>query len=192
MIVVGNKLLSEDIFDVHFACDINACKGACCIEGEGGAPLSEEECAILDEIFNDVKPYLREEGLEAIKQQGLFSMGTDGELETPLLEDGMCAYATVSNNGTLHCGIESAYRDGKTKWKKPISCHLYPIRIKELVDFTALNYHRWSICEAARVCGASKETTILEFCEEALVRRFGTEWYEEAKKTYEVWRDKKG
>jgi hypothetical protein len=119
-------------------------------------------------------------------------MGSDGELETPLLEDGMCAYATVSETGALHCGIESAYRAGKTKWKKPISCHLYPIRIKELVDFTALNYHRWSICDAARVCGAAKETTILEFCEEALVRKFGQEWYGEAQKIYEVWQEKKG
>ena len=97
----------------------------------------------------------------------------------------------MSSNGTLLCGIEHANRDGKIKWKKPISCHLYPIRIKELVDFTALNYHKWEICEGGRVCGAANEITVLEFCKEALIRKFGIEWYEEAVKTYEVWQQKK-
>ena len=191
MILVGDKLLSEEIFDKQFACDLNACKGACCVEGEGGAPLTEEECAILDEIFDDVKHYLSEEGLKEIEQTGLFAVGQDGGLETPLLSGRSCVYATKSPNGTLHCGIEQAFRDGKTSWKKPISCHLYPIRIKELVDFTALNYHKWSICEGARVCGAAKEISVLEFCKEALVRRFGLEWYAEALQTYEVWKQEK-
>lgn len=191
MILVGDKLLSEEIFDKQFACDLNACKGACCVEGEGGAPLTEEECAILDEIFDEVKPYLSEEGLKEIDLTGLFTVGQDGGLETPLLGGRACVYATKSPNGTLHCGIEQAFRDGKTSWKKPVSCHLYPIRIKELVDFTALNYHQWSICEGARVCGAAKEISVLEFCKEALVRRFGLEWYEEAVKTYEVWKQEK-
>lgn len=191
MILVGDKLLSEEIFDKQFACDLNACKGACCVEGEGGAPLTEEECAILDEIFDEVKPYLSEEGLKEIERTGLFTVGQDGGFETPLLGGRACVYATKSPNGTLYCGIEQAFRDGKTSWKKPISCHLYPIRIKELVDFTALNYYKWSICEGARVCGAAKEISVLEFCKDALVRRFGLEWYEEAVKTYEVWKQEK-
>ncbi|MBM71897.1 MAG: hypothetical protein CL847_03845 [Crocinitomicaceae bacterium] len=191
MILVGDKLLSEEIFDKQFACDLNVGKGACCIEGEGGAPLTEEECAILDEIFDEVKPYLSEEGLKEIEQTGLFTVGQDGGLETPLLGGRACVYATKSPNGTLHCGIEQAFREGKTSWEKPISCHLYPIRIKELVDFTALNYHKWSICEGARVYGAAKDISVLEFCKEALVRRFGLEWYAEAVKTYEVWKQKK-
>ena len=187
MIVVGDKLLSEDIFDKHFACDLNACKGACCVEGSGGAPLTEKECAILEDIFEEVKPYLTEEGLSVIEKTGFFTVGADGDLETPLVEGGACAYVTKSDNGTLHCGIESAFRDGKVSWKKPISCHLYPIRLKELVDFTALNYHRWSICEGARSCGVAKEITVLEFCKESLIRKFGEDWYNEALKTYEVW-----
>ena len=191
MILVGDKLLSEEIFNKQFACDLNACKGACCVEGEGGDPLTEEECPNLHEIFDDVKPYLSEEGLKEIEQTGLFTVGQDGGLETPLLSGRACVYATKSPNGTLHCGIEQAFMDGKTSWKKPISCHLYPIRIKELVDFTALNYLQWRICEGARVCGAAKEISVLEFCKEALVRRFGLEWYEEAVKTYEVWKQKK-
>ena len=191
MILIGDKLLSEDIFEKQFACDISACKGACCVEGEGGAPLTEEECAILDEVFDEVKPYLSQEGLDVISSTGLFTVGTDRDLETPLIDGKACVYVTKSPNGTLHCGIEKAYRDGKIQWKKPISCHLYPIRIKELIDFTALNYHKWDICEGARICGAAKEISVLEFCKEALVRRFGNEWYEEAVKTYEVWQEKK-
>jgi len=191
MILVGSKLLSEDIFDKHFACDLNACKGACCVEGEGGAPLTEEECAILDEIFDDIKPYLNQEGLDVIDKTGLFTVGQDGDLETPLVDGRACVYATTSDRGILQCGIEMAHREGKTSWKKPISCHLYPIRIKELVDFEALNYHQWNICEGARTCGAANEITVLEFCKNALVRKYGEEWFEEAMKTYEVWQQKK-
>ena len=191
MILVGDKLLSEDIFEKHFACDLSVCKGSCCVEGEGGAPLTEEECAILEEVFDEVKPYLSQSGLDEINEKGFFTVGIDGGLETPLIEGKACAYSSLSSNGTLLCGIEQANRDGKTKWKKPISCHLYPIRIKELVDFTALNYHKWEICAGGRVCGAANETTVLEFCKEALIRKFGIEWYEEAVKTYEVWQQKK-
>ena len=192
MIVVGNKILSEDIFNEFFACDISACKGACCVEGDGGAPLSEEECAILDEIFDEIKPYLRKEGLDVISKTGLFTVGQDGDLETPLRDDGVCAYATTSSDGTLHCGIEQAYRAGKVSWKKPISCHLYPIRVKELVDYTALNYHQWDICGGARMCGSANKISVLEFCREALIRRFGEAWYEEALNTFKVWHESKG
>tara|TARA_B100001564_G_C20462671_1_gene588766 strand:+ start:140 stop:718 length:579 start_codon:yes stop_codon:yes gene_type:complete len=191
MILIGDKLLSKDIFEKQFACDISACKGACCIEGEGGAPLTDEECAILDEVFDEIKPYLSQEGLDVISSTGLFTVGTDGDLETPLIDGRACVYLTKLPNGIHHCGIEKAYRDGKIQFKKPISCHLYPIRIKELIDFTALNYHKWDICEGARTCGAAKDVSVLEFCEEALVRRFGREWYEEAMKTYNVWKEKK-
>jgi len=191
MIVVGDKLLSEDIFEVQFSCDISACQGACCVEGSGGAPLTEEECAILDEIFEDVKPFLREEGLEVIKDKGMFVVGRDGTLETPLIEGRACVYSTISPNGTLHCGIEQAHSEGKTNWKKPISCHLYPIRVKELIDFTALNYHKWEICNSALSCGISRKTTILEFCKDALVRQFGMEWYKDAVITMKVWTDEK-
>lgn len=187
MIVVGNKLLSEDIFEVQFSCDIAACKGACCIEGSGGAPLTESECAILDDIFEDVQPYLRKEGLDVIKEKGLFVIGDDGTLETPLIDGKACVYTTMSANGTLHCGIEQAYRDGKTKWKKPLSCHLYPIRVKELIEFTALNYHKWSICNSAISCGVARQTTILEFCKEPLIRAFGEQWYGEAEETMNAW-----
>lgn len=192
MIVVGNKILSENIFEKLFMCDISACKGACCVEGDGGAPLTEEECAILDEILDEIKPYLSDEGLEVISKTGLFTVGQDGDLETPLLENGVCTYATKSSDGTLHCGIEQAHREGKINWKKPISCHLYPIRVKELVDYTALNYHEWDICEGARICGSANKVSVLEFCREALIRRFGEAWYEEALNTYKVWHESKG
>ena len=191
MIVVGNKLLSEDIFDVQFSCDISACQGACCVEGSGGAPLTEEECAILDDIFEDVKPFLRKEGLDVLQEEGLFVMGSDGTLETPLIDGRACVYTTISPKGNLQCGIEQAYNEGKISWKKPISCHLYPIRVKELIDFTALNYHKWEICNSALSCGIARKTTILEFCKDALVRQFGMNWYAEALATMKVWTEEK-
>ena len=138
-----------------------------------------------------MKPYLREEGLEVIQDKGFFVLGRDGTLETPLIDGRACVYATISPNGTLHCGIEQAHIEGKIKWKKPISCHLYPIRIKELIDFTALNYHKWDICNSALSCGISRKTTILEFCKDALVRQFGMEWYKDAVITMKVWTDEK-
>ena len=121
-----------------------------------------------------------EEGLDVLKEKGLFVMGSDGTLETPLIAGRACVYTTISPKGNLQCGIEQAYNEGKISWKKPISCHLYPIRVKELIDFTALNYHKWEICNSALSCGIARKTTILEFCKDALVRQFGKEWYDEA------------
>ncbi len=188
MIAIGKTLLSEDVFDQLFACDLSACKGACCVEGESGAPLEEQELAKLEEVFDEVKPYLRNEGLQAIEKVGLFEIDSDGDFVTPIVGGRECAYATFDENGTAKCGIEQAWRDGKTDWQKPISCHLYPIRIKELRDYTALNYHQWRICGDARTCGAQSGISVLEFCKSSLIRKFGAAWYQEALEVYQQWK----
>ena len=187
MIALGDTLISEDVFDTLFACDLKACKGACCVEGESGAPLTEEEVERLEEAFEVVKGQLRPEALAVIDKVGLFEVDQDGEYVTPIIEGRECVYATFDADGTAKCGLERAYFEGKTQWRKPMSCHLYPIRVKELLDFTALNYHQWHICEAARLCGKAEKITVLDFCKDALVRRFGEAWYEEAQQAQTLW-----
>ena len=151
MIQIGNTLLSEDVFDQHFACDLGACKGACCVHGDSGAPLTQAEVGQLELAWEHVAPLLPEAGRKAVEEQGLAVTDSDGDLVTPLVNGKECAYTLFEADGTAKCGLEQAHFEGKTTWRKPLSCHLYPIRVKELLDFTALNVHRWSICEAARI-----------------------------------------
>ncbi|MDA1335537.1 MAG: DUF3109 family protein [Bacteroidetes bacterium] len=184
MIAIGETLISEDVFDTMFACDIQQCKGACCVEGESGAPLTAEEVDRLEEAFEIVKPLLRPEALEVIEKVGLFEVDQDGDFVTPIIDGRECVYATFDERGIAKCSFETAWREGKSSWPKPISCHLYPIRLKELQDFTALNVHRWPICDGARTCGAANQITVLEFCRSALIRQFGDDWYDEA---YHIW-----
>ena len=179
MFQIGNKIVSEEIMDNDFVCNLNACKGACCVDGEYGAPLENEETQILKDIFDKVKPFLRPEGIEAIEQQGTFVKGEDGEWETPLVNKSECAYVIFSDSGVAKCGLEEAYNAGATDWKKPISCHLYPIRTREYSEFTAVNYHKWEICDPACSLGNELQVPIYKFVKEALIRKFGESWYQE-------------
>lgn len=187
MIAIDQTLISEDLFDQKFVCDLSACKGACCVEGESGAPLNENELEILDQIFDQVKPYMRKEGLDSIKKQGLYEIDTDGDYVTPLVDGKECAYVQFTENGTALCAIEQAHRDGKIEWPKPISCHLYPVRLKKLKDFVALNYHKWAICSPACDCGATMDVPVYKFTRTALIRAFGQEWYEQLEEAHKLW-----
>ena len=178
MIQVEDKIISVDIFEKYFVCDLNACKGACCVEGDAGAPLLKEEEKILDEIYEEVKPYMRKEGIFEIENQGVAIYDIDGDLTTPLVNNNECAFVTFEN-GITKCTIEKAYLDGKTDFKKPISCHLFPIRIKEYRDFDAVNYEEIKICKPACACGSKLEIPIYAFLKEPLVRKYGEEWYKE-------------
>lgn len=191
MIVIGDTLLSLDLFEELFACDLSACRGACCVEGESGAPLEEAELAEVDRVFDQIRPRLRPEALAVIDEVGRYHKDSDGDWVTPIIEGRECVYATFDGDGTAKCAFEQAHRAGETDWYKPISCHLYPIRVKELRDFTALNYHRWPICDGARSCGARLNTTIVEFCRDALVRKFGEAWHEEALQVLDEWKKQK-
>lgn len=183
MFQIGKTIVSEDILTKDFVCNLKACKGACCVEGEAGAPVEPEEVSQLEEVYPSVKPYLRPEGIKAIEEQGLYVSNDLGELETPLVNGGECAYVTFDDKGTALCGIEAAYRDGKTKWKKPISCELYPVRVQRYSDFAAVNYHRWPICDDACSLGKQLQTPIYKFVKEALIKKFGEDWYAEIEKT---------
>lgn len=180
MILVGNAVISDDIKEQFFVCDLEKCKGACCVEGDAGAPLEDEETGILEELYPVIKEYITEEGRAAIEAQGTWVFDKDGDKGTPTIgENRECAYALYDKRGILKCGIEQAYLDGKTNFKKPISCHLYPIRIKKYDEFEALNYDRWDICSAACTLGSSLGVPVYKFLKDALIRKFGIEWYDE-------------
>jgi hypothetical protein len=179
MIAIGKTLVSEEVLTERFVCHIEACKAACCIEGDAGAPLSSEECALLEEEFSNIKPFLSAEGVASIEKQGAWVRDQEMEPCTPLNTDLACSYSFYDAKGILQCGIEKAWEAGKTPFRKPVSCHLYPIRVKEYAEFTAVNYHRWYICQPACVLGSTLGVPVFRFLKDALIRRFGQEWYEE-------------
>ncbi|WP_016989032.1 DUF3109 family protein [Flavobacterium sp. ACAM 123] len=184
MFQLGKTIVSEDILSKDFVCNLTACKGACCVNGDAGAPLSQDETKILEEIYPKVKPFLRKQGIAVIESQGTSVVGTDGELETPLIDDQDCAYV-IYDGKTALCGIEQAYNQGVIDWKKPVSCHLYPVRVKDFTEFAAVNYDKWDICDPACSLGQELEVPVYKFVKEALVRRFGEDWYLELEKVAE-------
>ena len=179
MFQLGKTLISEEIIKNDFLCNLSACKGACCIDGEAGAPVEPEEREIMERIYPKVKPYLRPEGIAAIEAQGVYITRENGEIETPLINEADCAYVTFDDRGIALCGIEEAYNQGDIDWKKPVSCHLYPVRVQEYSSFSAVNYHRWEICDDACSLGAELQVPIYKFVKEALIRKFGEDWYKE-------------
>jgi hypothetical protein len=185
MLQVGQVLVSDDIKEKEFVCNLEKCKGACCVEGDFGAPLEDDELPILREIYERVKPYLSEAGIRAIERQGTYVLDDDGDFSTPTIGGRECAYSVYDEKGVLKCGIEQAWLDGKISWKKPISCHLYPIRVTKKKNFEALNYHKWSICSPACALGKELQVPLYKFLKDALVRRYGQAWYDELVKLIE-------
>ncbi|WP_229317688.1 DUF3109 family protein [Flavobacterium ammoniigenes] len=181
MFQLGKTIVSEEILERDFVCNLSACKGNCCIDGDAGAPLSADETKIMEEIYPKVKPYLRPEGIAAIEAQGTWVKGEDGDFETTLIEGKDCAYV-IFDGATALCGIEQAYNEGIVSWKKPVSCHLYPIRVKDFSEFTAVNYDKWDICNDACTLGKELQVPVYKFVKEALVRKFGEDWYLELEK----------
>jgi len=179
MIDIDDVLLSDDIVTRHFVCDLDACHGACCWEGEWGAPLRDEEPAIIKKIWKKIAPYLTEESREAVAQQGYATtFGEEAVLGTPLIKNGACAYLIWDEKGIGKCAFEKAFEDGKTDWPKPISCHLYPIRVKYLRNGTeAWNYDRWKICAPACKNGKKLSVPLYRFLKKAIIRAKGKKFY---------------
>jgi hypothetical protein len=179
MLQIGSAIVSPDILEKQFVCDLAGCRGMCCVYGESGAPLAEEEIPILREIFPKVKPYMTPAGIAVVEQQGVYATDFDNDKVTPLINDSEdCAYANTEK-GVIHCAIERAFVNGETDFRKPLSCHLYPIRITEYAAFDAVNYHRWSVCNDAAKLGEKTATPLYVFLKEPLIRKYGTEWYEQ-------------
>ena len=187
MIQIDDKLISEDLFSEEFVCNLAKCKGICCVEGDAGAPLDEDETKILDEIYPKIKPYLRPEGIQAIEEQGTYTLDFEGDLVTPLVNNAECAYVIFDEKGYTKCAIEKAYEDGVIDWQKPISCHLYPIRITEYSNFSAINYHEWDICSDACTLGKELGVKVYQFLKKPLIRKYGEEFYQTLSETAEEW-----
>ncbi len=189
MIQIEDKLISEEIFSEKFVCDLTRCKGACCVEGDAGAPLEKNETEILDNLYPKIKPFLREEGIKAIEEQGTWTVDPmDGDFVTPLVGGSECAYVIFDEKGVTKCGIEKAYEEGAIDYHKPISCHLYPIRVTEYTEFSALNYHDWPICAPACDLGKELSVPVYRFLKSPLIRKYGENFYEtltEAAQEYE-------
>ena len=178
MIQVEDKIVSLDVFEKYFICDLNECKGACCVEGDSGAPLLQEEEEILVNISKIVQPYMTKEGVETINKHGVATYDLDGDLTTTLINNCECVFV-VYENGTAKCAIEKAYLDNKIEFKKPISCHLFPVRIKHYQDFDAVNYEEIKICKPACECGSKLQIPLYIFLKEPLIRKYGETWYNE-------------
>lgn len=184
MLEIGNNtLVSLDLVERHFCCDLESCKGQCCLDGDAGAPLAPGEADELRRILPEIWEYLLPAGRKEIEESGVSYIDSEGDEVTTLIDGGLCAFATTDENGTWLCAIEKAYREGRTSFYKPVSCHLYPVRIKEYEGFSAVNLHRWRICKAAEVLGRAKGIRAYRFLEGPLRRRFGDEWYEELRLT---------
>lgn len=178
MLQVGNTLVSLDLIETQFICDLFRCKGACCVHGDSGAPLDDEELAQLDEAYPFVKPYLREVSVKTIEQKGKWQVDSDGDKVTTLVENKECAFV-VFEKGVATCAIEKAYNEGKITFRKPVSCHLYPVRLTKYSSYVAVNYHQWDICKPALKLGNKNGVPLFVFLKDALIRKFGLSWYNE-------------
>jgi len=179
VIAIDNVLISDDVIEAKFVCDLHKCKGGCCEDGDAGAPLEKEEMKIIDENFDVIKTYLNKEGLAEISKRGKYLLDREFGWVTPTINGKICAYGFRDKQGIIKCGIEQAYYDGKISWKKPISCHLYPIRITKRKSYTNVNYEpRDVLCSPACALGKKLKLPVYQFLKEALVRKFGTEFYD--------------
>jgi hypothetical protein len=180
MIAIDNTLVSEDILDKKFVCDLNACKGACCVAGDSGAPLEKEELKVLDAVLEKVKPYMVKKGIKAVEKNGTYVVDGDGDYTTTLVAPGQeCAFVYFDEQNIAKCAIEKAYLEKKIDWQKPISCHLYPIRIKKTKTYEAVNYDRWEICKPACSCGEKLNVPVYKFLKAPLIRKYGKHWFKQ-------------
>lgn len=184
MLQIGNHLVSEAIFSEEFQCELGKCKGKCCIEGDLGAPLDVQELAVLQDIYPKIKQLLRKEGISAIEEQGTYIEYEDEGYYTPLVDGKECAYV-VFEQGIALCGIEKACKQGLIDFPKPISCHLYPIRLWQKNEIIGINYEEWDICQCACQKGKEQKIPVFQFLKEAIVRRFGSDFYEELEQCYQ-------
>lgn len=179
MLQIDDTIISLDLFDENFVCDLASCKGICCIEGDAGAPLEEDEISIIEDLLPVIWDDLSDSAKEVIRREGVFYIDYDGEPVTPIVNGEECVFTYFDVDGTCKCAIEKACREGKTDFYKPISCHLYPVRVQKYDDFSAVNYHRWPICDNACTLGNTLKVPVYKFLKEPLIRKFGEAWYEQ-------------
>ncbi|MCI5777313.1 MAG: DUF3109 family protein [Bacteroidales bacterium] len=179
MIEIEGKVINTEIFRRRFVCDISKCKGTCCYDGDSGAPLEKEELDKLTEVFPAVEPLLSDKEREEISRQGLWVTDADGDFVTPIIDGRECVYTNREPDGTWSCAIEKAFREGKTNWRKPISCYLYPIRVSKTRKYELLNFHEWEVCRPAMELGQKVGTPAYKFLREPIIEKFGEDFYKE-------------
>jgi hypothetical protein len=180
MIEIGNCMISRDVVDKKFVCKLERCKGACCIQGDSGAPLEDDELKVIERAYPKIKPYLRQISIDTIEKLGKYVVDYDNDNVTPLVNDKECAYV-IFDGDIAKCAFEKANEDGIIEFKKPVSCHLYPIRIQKLKYYDAINYDYWDVCDPAREFGEETNTPVYKFLETSIIRKFGKKWYNELK-----------
>jgi len=181
LLKIEDTLVSLDVIEKHFVCDLQRCKGVCCVHGDSGAPLEQEEARQLEELYDRYREYMQEAGRKTVEEKGTSVIDSDGDLVTPLIGGRECAYAFRDRNGIYKCAIEMAWQKKKIPFRKPVSCHLFPVRLQKYEDFTAVNFEFWKDCRPALELGLKKKVRVYEFLGEALTRRFGKKWYKELK-----------
>ncbi|MBO7418925.1 MAG: DUF3109 family protein [Bacteroidaceae bacterium] len=179
MYQIGDVLISDEVLTERFVCDLEKCMGACCIEGDAGAPVDLDEIMQIEEVLPVIWDQLSISARKVINKQGVAYADPEGQLVTSIVNNKDCVFTCYDEKGCCYCALEKAYREGKTKFYKPLSCHLYPIRHKKVGDLDALNYHRWDVCKAAVLLGEQLDVRVYEFLKEPLIRKFGEEWYHE-------------
>lgn len=178
MLQIDRAILSFDVLEKEFICDLEKCKGACCVAGSSGAPLLDEETKTLENIYPIVKKYIPESGVKAIEKQGVFVIDSDGDKVTSLVNNNECVFAYFENN-IIKCAIEKAWLNKEIDFQKPLSCHLYPIRITRYANHDAVNYESIDICKPATCLGSEKKVKVYQFLKDPLIRAYGKEWYEQ-------------
>lgn len=192
MIQIEDKIVSADLLRIKFCCDLAACRGICCVEGNAGAPLEADEPGILERELPAYREFLKPEGLAAIEAQGFGVIDSDGDLTTPLINEAECAFS-FEENGITFCAVERAYKARKTAFPKPISCHLYPIRLSTFTNgTTALNYHRWKVCTGALTRGEMMGIPLYRALREPIIRRFGQPFFDELEQAGRLLREQEG
>ena len=182
LVEIGNNIVSTDVFSEQFTCDLNTCKGACCVKGNGGAPLNENEVDKIQNNIEKIKPYMSKSGIKTVNREGVYYLDEEDTPATKLIDKKECCFVYFDENEIAKCSIETAYKAGDINFNKPESCHLYPIRIKEFNEFTAINYETWDICSPACSLGKSLKVPVYQFLKEPIIRVFGSSFFEELTK----------
>ena len=191
MIQIDDTLVSLDVIERYFLCDLSKCKGECCVKGDSGAPLEDSELAKLQKVLPIIWDDLSPKAQEVIHKQGVAYIDEEGDTVTSIVNGKDCVFTCYGEDGMCMCAIEKAYREGRVSFYKPLSCHLYPIRVTRYPAFTAVNYHRWKICKAAEVLGRKEGVKVYRFLREPLIRSFGEEWYDELDRTAQAYLQQK-
>jgi len=179
IVQIDDKLISTELFKREFVCNLSACKGQCCIDGDAGAPLTKQEVTQIEVELERYLPYMSAEGIQVVEKEGIWYEDPSGEPVTTLINEGACVFVKMDKNGVAKCAIEQAYSEGKTDFKKPISCHLYPIRVQQYEHFQALNYDEWDICKDACMCGENLHVPVFRFLKEPIIRAWGQEFFDD-------------